>query len=209
MAYTDLPSKSSTDTFSSTDWAAIKANFEASAPHVITTAGDLIAASGSQALGRLAVGTHRQVLQANSAETLGVEWSGCIGVYCTTDSITIPTATVTEVPFFTELYDNGDFHATSPTTDAHWLTTPFAGVYLISWSAIFPAGSGDFYASCYYSVPVTGNERNPPSGVAATPVAMSMVYRLNASYPVNLNLYQTSGGDVTVTNIRFGMVLLR
>lgn len=45
---------------------------------VVTTKGDLLAASGLYTPGRLAVGSDGQILVADSAETLGLRWAGTI-----------------------------------------------------------------------------------------------------------------------------------
>jgi hypothetical protein len=46
----------------------------------VTTKGDLLVATGSAALTRLAVGTNGQVLLADCAEATGVKWSGAGGL---------------------------------------------------------------------------------------------------------------------------------
>ena len=62
--------------------------------------GDLIAASGTTALGRLTVGSNGQVLRANSATATGLEWSAdFVGTVTTVSSstaaLTVATATTT------------------------------------------------------------------------------------------------------------------
>jgi hypothetical protein len=64
------------------------------------TKGDLIAASGTTTLAKLAVGTNGQVLRANSATTTGLEWGvDYLGTVTTvtssTAALTIATATTT------------------------------------------------------------------------------------------------------------------
>lgn len=49
------------------------------AKSLVTTKGDIIAASGSATPARLPIGTNGQVLTANSAATLGVEWAAAGG----------------------------------------------------------------------------------------------------------------------------------
>ena len=51
------------------------ATYSATPAGIVTTKGDVIAASGSHAVGRLGVGSDGQVLTADSAQALGVKWA--------------------------------------------------------------------------------------------------------------------------------------
>lgn len=55
------------------DLVAINANWELTAPGVVTTAGDIVYATGNAAIARLAIGTSGQVLVTNAAAT-APEW---------------------------------------------------------------------------------------------------------------------------------------
>lgn len=71
----------------------------------VTTKGDLIAATASATVTRVAVGTNGQYLQADSTQAAGVKWStvdalpsqtGNNGKYLTTDGSTASWATISE-----------------------------------------------------------------------------------------------------------------
>lgn len=54
----------------------IRDRFEETAPGTVTTKGDLVAATGANAIVRVAVGTDDQVLMADSVQAAGVAWAG-------------------------------------------------------------------------------------------------------------------------------------
>lgn len=50
-------------------------NATETAPAKVTTKGDLVAATGANALSRVAAGTNGQVLTADSAQSAGIKWA--------------------------------------------------------------------------------------------------------------------------------------
>lgn len=216
MAYTELEAKTSTDTFSSSDWTDVKNNFEASVPHLITAQGDLAVASGSQALDNLAVGSNYQSLQSRAAATLGVEWSGSFGVYLTTDSVTM--SSTSGVPFytqfFTEIIDAG-YHVVSPTTDADLITIPFTGIYLLYAAASFAANAtGErFIGIAEFTSPSLQGEYNGITRTSIGNVVMKMTYsivrKLIAGSSYRLYLNHTAGVSLNATDVVFAAVLMR
>lgn len=208
MAYTEMPYKGSTDTFSSSDWTVIKENFEASIPHLFTAAGDIAVATGSQAMDNLAIGTHHQVLQSRAASSLGVEWASLVGVFCSTDSVSIQNNVNTAVPFYTELYDSNSFHEVSPTTDADYITIPFEGVYIMSFTASWAANATGI-RSGFIVYDVDAGGKTYTASAVHHEICYTVIEELTAGSLVYLYLYQNSGGALAATNVTLGVYLLR
>mgnify|MGYP001599025883 CR=1 FL=1 len=56
--------------------AQVRDNLLETAPAKVTTKGDLVAATGANALARVAVGANDDVFVAASAQAAGVKWTG-------------------------------------------------------------------------------------------------------------------------------------
>lgn len=52
----------------------VRDNLLQTAPALVTTKGDIVAATGANALARVAVGTNGQVLEADSSQSTGIKW---------------------------------------------------------------------------------------------------------------------------------------
>lgn len=122
MAYNPLTTVSPGDIVASAWAAKVKGNFEASAPHVFTAAGDLYVGSGVQAGDHLPAGTNGTKLVADNTQTLGMRWGGLKHRTTTvpttaliTDEILIITGTTTGTPKIT-LYSAAGY-----TTEGHEL----------------------------------------------------------------------------------------
>jgi hypothetical protein len=100
--------------------------------------GDILVASGADAVGRLPVGTNGYFLKANSSQTLGVEWAtvdalpsqtGNSGEFLTTDGSTASWAAISQVP--SQTGQSGKYLTTDGTT-ASWAAVPSGGGTVIS-----------------------------------------------------------------------------
>lgn len=118
----------------------------ASAVAKVTTAGDLVYATGANALARLGIGMAGQVLAVNSGAT-APEWIAAGGPGARVkhaSSHTILTATDTYLPFDGEDYDSGSIHDNS--TNNSRLTAPIAGKYWV-WANLLPEANTPW--TCY------------------------------------------------------------
>lgn len=214
MAYTELVTKGTTDTFATTDWNAMADDFNASIPAIFEAKGDLAVGTGSQAIARLAVGSNYQTLQSSTDAENGIEWSDYIGVGLSTDTVTITNGTTeTEVTFFTEDWDTNGFHVSSPTTDAQYITLPITGMYLITVGMIFAdnaTGDRAAYVNLYSGGGVTqyGNTVDAAPD-AETGLYFSILIYASAGDYLYLTVYQTSGDVLDVTYIEFTATYLR
>jgi hypothetical protein len=81
MAYEDIALKSTGDSWTARENNQLSDNFKAGID-LVTSKGDLLVATGSQAAARLAVGSNDQMLESNSGEATGRKWvnSGLIPI---------------------------------------------------------------------------------------------------------------------------------
>lgn len=130
-----------------------------------------------------------------------------------TVTISIPNVTETTVTFDQERFDTNALHSTSINTGR--LTAPVAGKYLIFANVVFLANAtGERVAL----VRLNGGTANiaygnnmPGSGFAS--INLATVYSLAAGDYVELRVFQSSGGALTIGkqseySPEFGMVLL-
>lgn len=111
----------------------VRDNLDVSEAVVITTANDIVYATGSHALARLAAGTDRKVLRVNSGAT-APEWSmnaPSSSMYMDGNGLnfqTITTATDTTVNFITSEFD----YNSTGTLATGKLTAKATGLYLVN-----------------------------------------------------------------------------
>lgn len=75
MAYETMAPKSDGDAISARDWNQIVENFAKGVPDLMTTKGDLVAATGANAGARVAVGANGSYPFADSGQSAGMIWS--------------------------------------------------------------------------------------------------------------------------------------
>lgn len=127
-----LPSIAVTGDIINAAWGnGVRNYLNATAPAVVTTAGDLVYATAAGVITRLGIGTARQQLHVNGGAT-APEWftPPSVRAYEATSGQTIATGTETAITFNTDRYDTSAMHDTSSNTSR--LTAPIAGVYAIS-----------------------------------------------------------------------------
>lgn len=109
MAYTRPPYKTFRQELNADDWNTyVRDNFEAGAPAIFTTKGDIAVASDIETAIRLPIGNDNYYLRVNTAETAGVGWSSFEKAKMTRASNqSIANATTTTILWNSETFDNG------------------------------------------------------------------------------------------------------
>ena len=144
MAYSALPSKTSSDTLDLADYNKIKGNFEAGVPDIFTTKGDLAAGTAADAADRLAVGANNSILIAKSGETTGLYWQPVHGarVY-NSGNIDPATSTWVTLTFDSERFDPDGMHSTSSNTERLTIIGAGTGLYMVGGTVTFDtSGTG-------------------------------------------------------------------
>jgi hypothetical protein len=82
MAYTAPSSRSTGDLITAAIWESdIRGNILLTAPALMTTKGDIVAATAANAPSRLAIGANDTVLTAASGEATGLKWASAGGAF--------------------------------------------------------------------------------------------------------------------------------
>ena len=109
----------------------------------VTTAGDVIYATGSSAVTRLGIGTAGQILQVNSGAT-APEWTtpaatGFVGAsaFRTNSNLAVNNGVATAVTMTSESFDTNGFHDNSTNTSRMTIPAGKAGKYLLVGSISF------------------------------------------------------------------------
>src|SRR4029453_15505779 len=120
--------------------------------------GDVFAASGNNAIGRLALGTDGQVLTADAAQTLGGKWAtpgrggsgagaGFRGAFVSrTTALPVADNAHAAVAFDSETYDTDGFHSTSTNTTRLTVPAGLDGYYLVGGGAQWAPDAQGQYA---------------------------------------------------------------
>jgi hypothetical protein len=180
-------------------------------PTIFDAKGDLIAATAADTPARVAVGANGTVLTADSTASTGVAWatpasgSTYVGVSCYKNANqTVSTATFTAVTFQVEDFDTDAFHSTSTNTSRFTIPTGKDGKYLLSGVLAYSANvTGQRNTVVYKNGSVvnygTANQAID-STVYGSYVPISYVLNLVAGDYVEIFAFQTSGGNLDVTN---------
>lgn len=168
MAYEVMTPKSDGDSISARDWNQIVDNFIAGVPDLMTTKGDLVAASGADAATRVAVGNDGYNLAAVTGGELKWKYKyGRYGAGLSKDnpatSGTFADDTWTAISFATELWDTENANVLDG-SGYMTFTAPDAGYYLVIGQILFQYYPVDEYVSGYQIK--IGIQKNG-SGIAA------------------------------------------
>jgi len=195
MAYVTPITFVALSTLTAAQLNSIQTNITALWPYV--AAGDLVYASSSTALSRLAKGTAGQVLKMNT-EASAPEWNNSfIGAWIRRDSTqTIANGTITELSFSVEEQDTANmFDAGSP----ELLTIQKTGTYLIGGSVSFQSNAVGMRkvtllssggGSLYFTTNAVDGD--------ATIVNLCGYAKLTLADTLKLTVWQNSGGNLGV-----------
>mgnify|MGYP000323584301 FL=1 len=125
---------------------------------IVNAKGDLLAATGADAVDRVAIGTNGDILTADSSEATGVKWvapeTANIAQYRQTGNLNISTNATTVV------LDANDFEDSNYTRSGPNITINATGVYRISYNVYFRTG-GNFRRTVDAWCAVNGTEITP------------------------------------------------
>lgn len=186
----------------------VPSNAEAILDALLTTKGDIIAATAASTPTRLAVGTNNQVLTADSTAATGIKWAAASGSGYTEGcrvyndaNLSIAYNTHTSLTFNQERYDTDSMHSTVSNTSRITFTT--AGKYVVTGHAYFASnstgarvirillnGTTIIAHTIYDSTSVAGN----------CSMLISTIYSFAATDYVELQVYQsiTSTGSLNI-----------
>jgi hypothetical protein len=177
---------------------------------IVDAKGDLIVATGADAVSRLAVGTNGYTLVADSAETTGLKWAapaaaafvGC-SVYASANQ-SINNATNTILNFNSEEFDTDGFHDTSSNTSRITIPSGKGGKYLVIGNVAWDSnGTGtrniDFLLNGIIDIYPGSLEANNAAGFT-TQIVFSLIRNYSAGDYIQLRVYQSSGGALNVLN---------
>lgn len=169
----------------------------------VTTAGDVIYATGSSAVTRLGVGTTGQVLTVAAGVPSwatpagGSTFAGCRLVPNTGQAIS--NATFTALVYQTETFDVGGYHSTVTNTSRITVPSGKAGYYAITAATFWPSDSSGVRQIQLQVNGTTDIGRTVITGTAGGVVSelYTDVYYLNVGDYVQSLVYQNSGSTLT------------
>jgi hypothetical protein len=177
---------------------------------ILTTKGDIYAATAASTPARLGVGANNTVLTADSSTATGLKWaagganfSGC-QVYNTTN-ISTSINTVATLTFNSENYDTDGYHSTSSNTSRMTIPTGKSGYYRVTVTASWATGSAGSRRLVFFEA--NGNtalgafESTVSSGTYPKISGTRTVY-LNAGDYVEMRVFQDIG-TVNIINSQY------
>lgn len=178
---------------------------------LLTTKGDIYAASAAYTPTRLGVGANGTVLTADSAEATGMKWatpaSGTTFAGCRVfDSGTqnISNTTETDITWNSETFDTDGYHSTSSNTERMTIPAGKAGYYLVQ--TVIRYNTNTSGKTEIYLVKTSGATdtqfalSTAPAASDSGQLASGIVYLAVSDY-VRVKVYQNSGGTVTINKV--------
>lgn len=172
---------------------------------IVDAKGDLIGASAADTPARLAVGANGTILVADSAESTGLKWArtgnftGC-RVYASSAQ-TISNATDTKLAFANETYDTDGFHSNVANNTRITIPAGLGGYYRITANSGFLTNaSGRRIMGLTLNGSGVASQIETTANASAEPTAsITDIYSLAAADYLEVNVYQTSGGNLNTT----------
>jgi len=185
----------------------VRDNLLETASAKVTTAGDIVYATAANALARLGIGAAGQLPFVNSGATaLAYNSFESCGANNLTGGQVIPDSTVTAITFDSEDWDNASMH--DNVTNKSRITAPVAGIYIGAFYVTFdPNSTGDRRAMLRVNNDAIwlSQLENSPSGSEVTVLAACGLVKLAANDYVELQVAQTSGGNLNTQPIGYGL----
>ena len=193
MAYSDPGDLASSAVITEAWVDAVRADILVSAPAVMTTKGDVIAASAANTPARLGVGANDSTLVAASGEATGLAWQTIPAVHVTkSDTTALSTSTWTSLTFDTETSDTDAIH--EGVTNPSRLTIPTGGdgwyIFGFYGSAARAGNSGTWRARILLNATTTlaQNQQAEASGVQGM-IQLIGAYPLAATNYIEVQYY--------------------
>ena len=213
MSYSTPGSESTGGIVTAAEWNVIVDDIIACAVALVTTKGDIVAATGSNALSRVAVGSNYATLTADSGASAGVSWTLPQVVRATrTSNQSVANTTDTAIQFnAADDFDTNALHDIS--TNNTRLTASVAGYYHVIGEIKFATSTAGTqrYAKIRYNgstLKAQSVDANAPATGVTPVIQVSTLVDLSASDYVELMAYQDSGGALNVTDAKFMMFLV-
>jgi hypothetical protein len=209
MAYTDPGDIASNAVVTETYLDNIRASILASAPAVVTTKGDIVAATGANAVARVPVGADDSIWVADSSKSAGIDTQIIPACRVYNDAnIAVSAATWESLTFNSERFDTDVMH--SPTTNEERITIPSGGggLYHIGGCVSFDiSGLADGRCDLGLRIllngaTVIGQHRvivmQNVGGVSDGTITLNTVYSLSATDYIELQAYTNNAIDAEV-----------
>jgi len=213
MAWATPPSFSSGNTLTAANMNTIGDDLLETVPAKVTTKGDICAATGANAIARVAVGSNYSTLTADSAASAGVSWTLPQVVRAIrTSNQSVANATDTAIQLnAADDFDTNSLHDIS--TNNTRLTASVAGYYHVIGEIKFATSTAGTqrYAKIRYNgstVKAQSVDAQAPATGVTPVIQVSTLVDLSASDYVELMAYQDSGGALNVTDAKFMMFLV-
>lgn len=166
----------------------------------LTTKGDLFGYNTGNA--RIAVGSDRQCLIADSGQAAGVKWAGFSGTRvrkAAAAAISSTTPIGAALTWDTEDYDTDSYHSTSSNTSR--VVAPFTGYYRMTGCINYGGGAGFHSVSIVVNGTTNIAGHYPGSGTPNQPrLFVDTTYALAAGDYVELYGFTTGGGNTQNTD---------
>jgi hypothetical protein len=199
MAYASVPTVATGDLWTAANHNSyIRDNFAAGVPDIFTTKGDLAVASGPDAAGRLGISANGLILQADSAQGLGMRWAfNQVAVSLSKSGWTLVNNTDTLIPWGSEDLDTHNL--VDLVADATKVTIPagLGGWYLVTSNISFSDQNGTKTLTIWKNgVALNAGQVNVNPQYAKGLSIAKMVYLADTDY-LQIKAMQARGTDLT------------
>jgi hypothetical protein len=178
---------------------------------LLTTKGDIYAATAASTPARLGVGSNNQVLTADSSTATGLKWAtpgspSFVGAFASSRSAqSIPNATFAAIALATEAYDTDSIHSTSTNNSRFTIPSGKTGYWLfyqvLGYDPL-PSGNmnirfnknGSFGSNQIGGLLYTGST----SATGLTTGTNISIFYLTAGDYIEMVVYQNSGGSANM-----------